>query len=256
MEWLFHLPVVWMTVVVAGAFGAVSGLIYAFVMKLASGGRLSAFKAMSPVMLTPLAVVFGLIIGFLAAQVWGDAHLAHAVVVREAGALRTTVLLSKAFPGEDKQIEALVRRHIQEAVNQEWPEMARHEGTLPPVTDTDTEALQLVLALSAQHEPQRVAQREMMTALRSVIDARNERVIISKARIDWVKWTVVLVLAVLILVAIAMIHSDNRTTAKVALALFALAAAFSVVLIASHNRPFTGEISVSPDLLLQVMPKE
>jgi len=29
-----------------------------------------------------------------------------------------------------------------------------------------------------------------------------------------------------------------------------------VVLIASHNEPFTGEISVSPNLLLQVMPKE
>jgi hypothetical protein len=28
-----------------------------------------------------------------------------------------------------------------------------------------------------------------------------------------------------------------------------------VVLIASHSRPFTGEISVSPSVLLQVMPE-
>jgi hypothetical protein len=32
--------------------------------------------------------------------------------------------------------------------------------------------------------------------------------------------------------------------------------AVAVLLIAYHNRPFTGEISVGPDLLLQVMPEE
>ena len=32
-------------------------------------------------------------------------------------------------------------------------------------------------------------------------------------------------------------------------------AAVAVLLIASHNRPFTGEISVGPDPLIQVMPE-
>ena len=73
---------------------------------------------------------------------------------------------------------------------------------------------------------------------------------------NWVKWTVVLLLAGLILVTIAMVHSDNRSTAAIAMALFAIGVAACVVLIASHNRPFTGEISVGPDLLMQVMPKE
>ena len=57
-------------------------------------------------------------------------------------------------------------------------------------------------------------------------------------------------------VAIAMVHSDNRTAAALALGLFATGAAVSVALIASHDRPFTGEISVGPGVLLQVMPEE
>jgi hypothetical protein len=40
------------------------------------------------------------------------------------------------------------------------------------------------------------------------------------------------------------------------MALFAIGMASCVVLIAAHNEPFTGEISVSPSLLLQIMPKE
>jgi hypothetical protein len=57
------------------------------------------------------------------------------------------------------------------------------------------------------------------------------------------------------LLAIAMMHCDNRRTSAIAMALFATGVAVSVLLIASHNRPFTGEISVSPEPLLQVLPE-
>jgi hypothetical protein len=53
-----------------------------------------------------------------------------------------------------------------------------------------------------------------------------------------------------------MVHSDNRLTAALAMALFATGVAVSLVLIVAHNRPFTGGISVGPEVLLQVMPEE
>ena len=59
------------------------------------------------------------------------------------------------------------------------------------------------------------------------------------------------------LVAIAMVHSDNRLTCAIALSIFATGIAVSVLLIAAYGRPFTGpEISVSPDLLQQVIATE
>ena len=58
------------------------------------------------------------------------------------------------------------------------------------------------------------------------------------------------------LVAIAMVHSDNRRTCAIALTLFAIGVALSVLLIAAYSRPFTGEISVTPKLLKQVIPTE
>jgi len=39
------------------------------------------------------------------------------------------------------------------------------------------------------------------------------------------------------------------------MAVFASAVAIVVILILSHDRPFTGRISVRPDVLLQVMPE-
>ena len=55
---------------------------------------------------------------------------------------------------------------------------------------------------------------------------------------------------------IAMVHSDNRLTCAIAVALFASGIALSSLLIATYSRPFTGEISVGPELLQQVIPSE
>ena len=256
-DWLYHLPVVWMAVVVFAATFLVSGVIYAAVLALATGERARAFKAMSPVMLTPLAVVFGLIVAFLAAQVWTDVERANTAVTREANALRTVVVLAAYFPQEQEaRIRALVRRHIQKAVNEEWPAMARRSANLSLISAADTEGLQLALSIVPQNEAQAIAQREMVSSLQSALDARRQRIIISESTINWVKWAVVDLLAVLLLLTIAIVHSDNRATAAIGMAIFSIAVAACIVLIASHNRPFTGEISVGPALLLQVMPEE
>ena len=61
--------------------------------------------------------------------------------------------------------------------------------------------------------------------------------------------------AICMLVAIAMVHSDNRRTVAIAMGLFATGVAVSALLIIAHDRPFTGEISVGPDPLLQVLPE-
>lgn len=256
-DWVYHLPVVWMTVVVFAATLLISGAIYATVLALATGERARAFKAMSPVMLTPLAVVFGLIVAFLASQVWIDVERANNAVIREANALRTVVVLAAYYPQEQEtRIRAFVRRHIHKAVNEEWPAMAKRRVNLPLISAGYTEGLQLALSIGPQNEAQMIAQREMVSSLQSAFDARRERIIISESTINWVKWTVVGLLAVLLLVTIAIVHSDNRATAAISMAILSVAVAASIVLIASHNRPFTGEISVGPALLMQILPEE
>jgi hypothetical protein len=67
-------------------------------------------------------VLFGLIVGSLVAPVWSDAGRAQDAVDREASALRSVVLLDRAFPGEpETRMDGLVRRHIREVVDKEWP---------------------------------------------------------------------------------------------------------------------------------------
>jgi hypothetical protein len=119
MDWLLNLPLVPMSVVILIATWIVTAIIYVVITRLAVGERLRAFKAISPGMLPPLAVIFALLIGFLAAQVWSDADRANTAVNREASALRSAALVGAQFPAEvEHRLRALLRQHIQTAVQE------------------------------------------------------------------------------------------------------------------------------------------
>ena len=60
--------------------------------------------------------------------------------------------------------------------------------------------------------------------------------------------------AICALIAIAMVHSDDRLASAVTLGLFAVGEGASLLLILAHDRPFIGQMSVRPNLLLEVMP--
>ena len=113
----------------------------------------------------------------------------------------------------------------------------------------------LKIGLMPRSEGQKTAQREITTALETAFDARRQRIIISQSQVSLLKWSILFMQAVCALVATAMVHSDNRLASIIAMGIFATGVAASMLLILAHDRPFTGEISIRPDALLQVMPE-
>jgi hypothetical protein len=116
--------------------------------------------------------------------------------------------------------------------------------------------VQRVLTYVPASDGQRTAQSEIVASLDKALDARRQRIIISQSTVGSFKWTGLLLQALVTLIAIAMVHSDNRLTCAIALTLFSTGVALSVLLIAAYNQPFTGELSVGPELLQQVIPSE
>lgn len=255
-DWLHNLPVIWMALIVFALTYLVAAAIYAVVTLLAVGERARSFKAISPGMLPPLGIIFGLFVAFTAAQVWSDNERANGAVDREASALRAVVVLTASFSGDtEAHMRAIIRSYIEEATTHEWPMMAQHTATLGVTPRSLAEALQLTLALTPSTEGQKTAQREIVKALENAFDARRQRIIVSQTQVNLVKWSCLFVQAVCALLAIAMVHSDNRLASTITMAIFATGVAASILLILSHDRPFMGEISVKPDPLLQVMPE-
>src|SRR4051812_45972506 len=241
MDWLLDLPIAAMAAVILAISFAVAGATYVVITRLAVGERARTFKAISPGMLPPLAIVFALLVGFLAAQDWNDADRASTAVSREASALRAVVLLAGAFPGEtETRVRSLVRLYIHDAVTIEWPAMAGHAATLTLAPPRLAEALRLVLTLSPQGDGQVAAQREMIASLQTALDARRQRIILSRSSIDWVKWTVLLVQAGVTPLTVGVVHSEKRAAHRSNITVFSTRGRVARVLIASPRHPFRG----------------
>jgi hypothetical protein len=132
--------------------------------------------------------------------------------------------------------------------------MAHRQATLSTLrANAMIEALQDVLSLKPADDSQRTAQPEIMKALETAMEARRQRIVVSQSSVGTVKWAGIVLQALCTLIAIAMVHSDNRLACAIAMTLFATGVALSLLLIAAYSRPFTGEISVKPDLLRQVV---
>jgi hypothetical protein len=216
-----------MAIVIFAATYIIAACVYLMVLGLAVDDRARAFKAVSPGMLPPLGIIFGLPVGFVAVQVWNDFDKAKLAVATEASALRAVVLLDGSL-----------------------------RLTLATLPTAPVEALQLTVSLKPQDEAQRTAQREIVAALHRALDARRQRIIVSQSNVSPVKWAAILLQGLCALIAIAMVHRDSRLACAKAVTIFATGIALSALMIAAYTRPFTGELSVGPELLQQVIPDE
>jgi len=71
-----------------------------------------SLKPIAPVILTPLGVILGLLIGFLAARVLMNLDRANQYVGQEADALRETILLTDSLPADVRMgVRQAIQRH-------------------------------------------------------------------------------------------------------------------------------------------------
>jgi hypothetical protein len=78
---------------------------------------------------------------------------------------------------------------------------------------------------------------------------------VSRAEISPVQWTVIVVLAGMILVTIAAIHIHVRLAMAIAMFVFSTAVAMSLVLLMVYDRPFgAGGFTLPPTAYREAMP--
>jgi hypothetical protein len=255
-DWLPNLPVVWIALIVLAGMALLTTAIYLVAMRLADGEHAEALQAVSPGMLPPMGILFALFVGFLAVGVGENVDHAEEAVADEASALRSAVILSDDLPPDlGIRMRGLIRRQIEAAVDDEWPAMEEQRANLTVIPKPLSDAVHLAVGFDARSDSEAVVQRELVTALQDAFDARRHRIVVSESSINFVKWAGLIALAVLTLFAIALVHSGNPTSARIALGVFAAAVAVVITMLASQDEPFAGQFGLNPDVLEEVMPR-
>jgi Protein of unknown function (DUF4239) len=211
----------------------------------------TALQVTSPAMLTPLAVILGLVIAFLASRVWANVDRAQGYVVEEASGLRQAMLMSAVLPPDTRDAVRKEFGNYLRFVDQiDWPAMLRGQEDIRQTPQGLPDALTILLSYVPQQPGQQLAQSRAVAAIEQVLQARRSRILLSEAAISPAQWIVIIVLDALVLLTIGTVHASRFTTAAVNMTIFSTAVASCIVLLMINDRPFnTGGIAVQPTAL-------
>jgi len=165
IAWFAQVPLVVLTAAVFLALYLAVVLILVVLLVVRRRGHDATLGPLSPGLMAPLGLIFGLLVGFLVADVWADRARAASAVSQEASALRDIDLLAGAFPASQPQVRQLLREQIDNYVATEWPQMSAGQATLVVAPAQLVQAHSLVLSLPIATDGQRVAQNQLVETI-------------------------------------------------------------------------------------------
>ena len=227
---------------------AFAAIVFGVVTILSRRSVAEELKSISPVTLTPLAVILGLMLAFLAARVWENVGHAQEYVGREVGAISEVALLANSFPAEIRaKLRANLKQHVEFIETVDWPAMGRLEGSLRTEPVGLTSAMSTVLSFTTTHPQQQLTQHRALDAIARAYDARVNRIRISHAEIAPMQWAVIFILAALIILTTGLIHIGRPRAKATTLVIFSTATAVCLTLLMTYDRPFApGGIALDP----------
>jgi len=198
------------------------------------GRKLGGFEAE---VVALIALAFGLLISFNAVTVWQTADLARDAVIREVAALEDAAYEIDVLPSpEREQAKADLSRYVDYVAASEWPLLASGAAR--------TERPPALLDLLAHGRPE--GRDDLHDALNDATQARMGRIRMSLYRMSRARWTVVVLLGLLLIVAMGLLHAEHRRGRAVALFFVAAAIGVCFVILFAHGRPFIGENAIQP----------
>jgi hypothetical protein len=250
-EWL-ELPVAPQFLLLAAFYLATAIIIHLLSFYGPTGRWCESFKGIVGPFFTSVTVIFSLLTGFVAGNIWRRGAEAAVAVRTEANALLNIYWLTPETTRDAATIRNLIRAYAESAIRQEWPLMHGAEGA------PDTEALLGALLQQVLHRPDQGAitpsiDRARTDAALTLRTTRANRLSLSGDRTDELKWATILLLGVVAQLSIAVVHLEKRRPQIGALAIFSAAVVIALGLVALQERPFVQPIQVSTDPLDEVL---
>ncbi len=98
-------------------------------------------------MMTPLGIIIGLLIAFLASRVWLNLDHANSYVAQEASAILQSILLADALPEDTRDaVHTAMKTYLQFIEAEDWPAMAEGRASLQQLPPGLTDAMKVLLA--------------------------------------------------------------------------------------------------------------
>jgi hypothetical protein len=223
-----------------GTTATLVALVFASVLR----GRIATFTGVVGPFFSAVAVLFGLLTGFLGYDVAERNRQAVRAVQAEAGEIHNVYTLSIASVTDMRKIRDALKSYVGAVLRDEWPSL--NGASASPVDEAYDNLLGEVSDPAISRDASAPVHAAMLNATVRIGTARNTRLSLSTDRTNDLKWVSVLILGIITQIAIAVVHLERPRAMAAALAIFSTAAVVALGMIALQEDPFSGVFQVSP----------
>ncbi len=212
------------------------------------------FEGVVPTLLGLPAILFSLTVALLASSVWETYNMANKSVRNEALGLATIMDLAQTIPAlNDSGLSNKVRIYTQSIVDDEWKTLSARgqpaESTKRYFEELRSSTFQSINSLNSNAES-----KALMHAIEIVNDSRKARLSFVSFDIHPIRWYAIIVLAMLVLLTVALVHSAKPKVLFVAIGISTMTLLVPICTLAlTLSSPYVGMISVSYEPLLSII---
>lgn len=200
-----------------------------------------------------LGVVYAVLLAFTVIITWQDFDKAQDVTVNEANCITALYLDSVPFPAEFRgELKKELSKYVRAILDDEWQMMAKGQRSAS-VQKIQVELWGLYSSYQPKNETQKIFLMESVKKFNQAEEMRQQRIVYASTGINPILYFV-LIAGSFITIAFAMLFgTENIIPHLIMVSLLASIIAITLFTIIAMDYPFTGEISIKPDIFINML---
>jgi len=200
-----------------------------------------------------LGVIYAVLLAFIVVITWQDFDKAQDVTVHEANYIAALYRDSTPFPAEFRaELKSELTNYVKNIINEEWQMMAKGQRSAS-VQKIQAELWELYSGFQPKNETQKIFLAESVKKLNQAAEMRRQRIVYASTGINPLLYFV-LISGSFITIAFTMLFgTENIIPHLIMTSLLAAMIAISLFTVMAMDYPFTGDISIKPDVFISML---
>ena len=228
------------------ALVAVAGL--GAVQRLVPAARRQEHNDVAGFIYAVVGVIYAVLLALMVIAVWEEHEAAKVTVREEANELADVFWLAHRLPEpEGPRLQELALSYARVVAEEEWPRMARGDGSSPEAWVLVDEMRLGMQELEVDTRSEQVLFERGLERIDALADARGERMVEAEEGIPFVIWTVLVLGGVITVGFTYLFGLENTGSHRLMVAAVAGLIALVLFTVDSLEHPFSGGTRVGPE---------
>ncbi len=200
-----------------------------------------------------IGLIYGVFLAFAVVIVWQQFSDAQSSTYHEVTSLGQLWRDTQAFPADTQhRMHGLIRTYVDAVQGREWPSMARGEADAVTAAAYDN-IWRAYYGYTPRGETDRAFFAKSLDELNDVGRYRQERLLYSQSKMPGLMWAFLIFGAVVTIGLSFFLGTKQAWTHACMCASIAALVCFSLVLILSMSRPFSGDVSIDNSIYVGLL---